>query len=101
MAVYLFTSYDLIDEEAYAPYVPNVMPILERHGGEIVASDESASVIDGEKRDITVILKFPDEASAMNMAGDPEYQPWMERRLAATENRTSVLIKGFDPDSWQ
>ena len=37
MAVYLVTSCDITDPERYAPYVPNVLPLLEKHGAEVVA----------------------------------------------------------------
>jgi uncharacterized protein (DUF1330 family) len=100
MAVYLVTSCDITDPEKYAPYVPNVMPILKKYGAEIVAADKNAITIDGEVRDLTVILKFPTPETAMQLAEDPDYQPWLATRLASTTNRTTILVGEFDPENF-
>ncbi len=97
MAVYLVTSCDITDPEKYAPYVPNVMPLLDRHGAEVIAADKNAITIDGEKRDLTVIIKFPSPEVAREFSEDPEYQPWKEIRLASTTNRASIMVGEFDP----
>ncbi len=97
MAVYLVTSCDITDPEKYAPYVPNVMPLLDRHGAEVIAADRNAITIDGEKRDLTVIIKFPSPEVAGEFSADPEYQPWKEIRLASTTNRATIMVGEFDP----
>jgi uncharacterized protein (DUF1330 family) len=100
MAVYLVTSCDITDPEKYAPYVPNVMPLLDRHGAEVIAADKNAITIDGEERDLTVIIKFPSPAVAREFSEDPEYQPWKEIRLASTTNRASIMVSEFDPSKF-
>jgi len=97
MAVYLFTSYDILDQERYASYVPNVLPIMEKYGGEILSADTEAQMVDGEPKDINVILKFPTEEDASLMMQDPDYLPWLNLRLETTTNRLSVFMKGFVP----
>lgn len=101
MSVYLYTSYDISDAETYAPYVPNVLPILTRYGGEIISADTAAITMDGEPKQINVILKFPSMAVGMQMMEDEEYLPWLQRRLSSTENRTSILMKEFDLADFQ
>ena len=97
MAIYLVTSCDITDPEKYAPYVPNVLPLLEKYDAEIIAADKNTITVDGPERDLTVILKFPSAEAAMNLAEDPEYQPWLAIRLASTTNRRTILVAEFDP----
>ena len=100
MAVYLVTSCDITDPEKYAPYVPNVLPLLDRHGAEVIAADKDAITIDGEERDLTVIIKFPSPEVAREFSEDPAYQPWKEIRLASTTNRASIMVSEFDPSKF-
>jgi uncharacterized protein (DUF1330 family) len=97
MAVYLVTSCDITDPEKYAPYVPNVLPLLEKYGAEIIAADKNAITVDGEERDLTVIIKFPSPEILTELIGDPEYKPWLETRLASTTNRATIVVGEFDP----
>ena len=97
MAVYLVTSCDITDPEKYAPYVPNVIPILERYGAEIIAADKNAITVDGDARDLTVIIKFPTSEALNLLISDPDYQPWLEIRLASTTNRATIIVGEFDP----
>ena len=97
MAVYLVTSCDITDPEKYAPYVPNVIPILEKYGAEIIAGDKNAITVDGDARDLTVIIKFPTPEALNELISDPDYQPWLEIRLASTTNRATIIVGEFDP----
>jgi uncharacterized protein (DUF1330 family) len=96
MAVYIVTSCDITDPEKYAPYVPNVIPLLAKYDAEIVAADKNATTIDGEERQLTVILKFQSQEDIMKLFEDPEYKPWLDIRLASTANRATVLVNEFD-----
>ncbi len=100
MAVYLVTSCDITDPQKYAPYVPNVMPILAKYGAEIVAADKSAITVDGDERDLTVIIKFPTPEALTELISDPDYTPWMETRLASTTNRATIIVGEFDPSQF-
>ena len=100
MAVFLVTSCDITDPEKYAPYVPNALPLLEKHGAEGIAADKNAITIDGEKRDLTVILKFPSPEVAKEFSEDPEYQQWKKIRLASTTNRASIMVSEFNPSKF-
>jgi uncharacterized protein (DUF1330 family) len=97
MAVYLVTSCNITDPVKYAPYIPNVLPLLEKYGAGIVAADKDTITIDGEKRDLTVILKFPSPEALRELIEDPDYQPWLAIRLASTTNRTTILVGEYDP----
>ena len=77
--------------------MPNVLALLEKYGAEVIAADKDAITIDGEERDLTVIIKFPSPEGAREFSEDPEYQPWKEIRLASTTNRASIMVSEFDP----
>jgi uncharacterized protein (DUF1330 family) len=100
MAVYLVTSCDITDPEKYAPYVPNILPLLEKYGAEIIAGDKNAITVDGDERDLTVIIKFPSTESLSELIDDPEYKPWMDVRLASTTNRATIIVGEFDPSTF-
>ena len=100
MAVYLITSCDITDPDKYAPYVPNILPILDKYGAEIIAGDKNAITVDGEERDLTVIIKFPSAETLTKLIEDPEYQPWMAIRLASTTNRATVIVGEFDASTF-
>lgn len=93
--VYFVASYDVVDAEAYADYPAMAVSPLMAHGGEVLAADYEAQALEGEKREVTVVLKFPSEEAAMNWYNDPDYEPAKKLRLRATTNGTAVLAKAF------
>ena len=64
MYVYMIASYDISDPEKYEGYVPGVMPLLQKHGAEIVVADFEAKTIEGQGRGVNVVLKFESEEAA-------------------------------------
>ena len=95
MAVYIIVSYDVADPKAYESYAPGVMPLLQKHGAEILVADPEAKTLEGQSRGVNVVLKFDSEEAAMNWYNDPDYQPLKKIRLDATKNGTAVLSKEF------
>lgn len=99
MAVYYIGSYDLTDQASYDRYVKGVIPILMKYGCEIVVADRTAKVIEGNPKDINLVLRFESEALAMAWYNDPDYQPIKEIRRASTENATGFIAKAFTQQS--
>lgn len=97
MAVYYIGSYDVTDPQSYDEYVKRVIPLLMKHGCEIIVADREAQKIEGESRNINLVLKFENQEQAMAWYNDPEYQPVKGVRLSATTNSTGVLAKAFQP----
>ena len=62
----------------------------------VFGADKNAVTIDGEKRDLTVILKFQSQEDVMKLYEDPEYKPWLDIRLASTTNRATIMVGEFD-----
>ena len=99
MAVYFIASYDIDDPQVYEPYVPGVVPLLQKHGAEILVADYEAKPIEGQARGVNVVLRFESEEAAMNWYNDPDYGPVKQIRLASTSNGTLFLAKQFVPPS--
>ena len=95
MSVYVIVSYDIADPKAYESYVPGVLPLLQKHGAEILVADFEAKAIEGEKRGVYVVLRFESEEAAMNWYNDPDYEPVKKIRLDSTANGTAVLSPQF------
>ena len=99
MSVYFILSYDIEDPQAYAGYVPGVVPLLQKHNAEILVADYEAKSIEGEARGVNVVLRFESEEAAMNMYNDPAYEPIKKIRLDSTKNGSTLLAKQFVPPS--
>lgn len=99
MAAYVIISYDVIDPEGYEGYVPGVLPLLEKHGAEILVAEFDAQPLEGSKRSVYAVLRFPSEEAARNWHGDPDYEPVRKIRLDSCANNSLVLAKTFVPPS--
>jgi uncharacterized protein (DUF1330 family) len=96
MAVYYMGTYDITDPEAFKQYPPRVMALLPKYGGEILASDTSAYVVEGKARTMNAIIRFPTRAAALGLYNDPEYQEAKRIRQASTANGSMVIVEEFD-----
>ncbi len=99
MTAYIIASYDIVDTKAYEGYVPGVVPLLQKHGAEILVAEYDAQVIEGDKRNVYVVLKFKSEEAALGWYNDPAYEPVKKIRLASCDNGNAVLAKQFVPPS--
>ena len=83
-------------------YVEPVLPILDRHGAELLAATEGAEVIEGERRgNRTVLLRFPSRESFSAWYDDPEYVPLRSKRMELTDpsRGTLIVVPGFSSPS--
>jgi uncharacterized protein (DUF1330 family) len=95
MAAYFMNSYDIVDEQQFSQYAPQVIPLLQRYGAEVVAADVEGIAIEGKPRKMNAIIRFPSVESALKCYNDPEYQPMKAIRIGSTANCTVVLVKEF------
>jgi uncharacterized protein (DUF1330 family) len=95
MSVYVIGTYDIIDPRGYEGYVSGVVPLLEKHGAEILAADFEAQALEGRAPGVNVVLKFPSEEAARNWYNDPAYGPVKNIRLNSSKNGTIVMAKEF------
>ena len=101
MAAYVIAIYDIVDAEGYEGYVPGVVPLLAKHGAEILVADYDAQCFEGDRRSVYVVLRFASEEAALAWYNDPAYEPVKRIRLDSSDNNNVVLAKEFKPPSNQ
>ena len=99
MAVYVTATYDITDPKGYEGYVPGVVPLLMKHGAEILVADFEAQSLEGQAPGVNVMLKFDSEEAARNWYADADYGPIKQIRLNSTKNGCIVLAQEFVPPS--
>jgi len=96
MTAYLVASYDITDPATYAKYNPasleQIMAIVARHGGRVLAAGADADWLGEARRDALVLLEFPSREAAMAWHEDPDYVPLRALRLASTTNIFGCVI---------
>jgi uncharacterized protein (DUF1330 family) len=97
MPAYVIGSYDVTDPDTYSAYVPAVIPLLQKHGAEVLVADYEAKTLEGEGRGINVVLRFASEEAALAWYNDPDYDGPRNIRISSSTNSTMVLAKGFEP----
>jgi uncharacterized protein (DUF1330 family) len=99
MSVYVIGTYDIIDPKGYEGYVPGVLPLLQKHGAEILVADYQAEALEGRIPGVNVVLKFASEQAARNWYNDAAYGPVKQIRFNSTKNGFIALAKEFVPAS--
>lgn len=93
--VYLMISYDIVNFEEFKKYPPQVLPLLQKYGAEVLASDLQAIPFEGSPKMMNAIIKFPSREAAYKCYQDPAYEPLKKLRIESTQNGTLVLVKQF------
>jgi uncharacterized protein (DUF1330 family) len=97
MAVYYIGSYDIVDPNAFQKYPAVVLALLPKYGGEVLASDTSALLVEGTARTMNAVIRFPSKEAALGLYNDPGYQEAKRLRQASTTNISMVLVEEFQP----
>ncbi len=99
MAAYIIGSYDIVDPKGYEGYVPGVLPLLEKHGAEILVAEFDAQALEGDRRSVYCVLRFESEEAALSWYNDPAYEPVRKIRISSSDNKNMALAKQFVPPS--
>ena len=97
MSAYILVSYNIADAKGYDGYVPGVVPLLKKHGAEILVADFEAKSLEGQARSVYVVLRFESEQAALRWYNDPDYEPLKKRRLESCTDNSLVLAKPSRP----
>lgn len=89
MAAYMVFNYRITDQDAYKPYLGQVVDTLKAHGAEIVVADFESEAIEGDPGHVTVVLKFASKEAARGWFDSPEYQAIIGLR---TDNSTGIAV---------
>ncbi len=96
MAAYLVLMQEVDDVDRYrSEYVPGVVPLLQKHGAELVVAGFDAKPAEGEPPNSTVVIRFADADAAWGFLNDPGYQPLKEIRLSTTSRGQMVVATEF------
>ncbi|MBK9775549.1 MAG: DUF1330 domain-containing protein [bacterium] len=94
MTCYFLARITVHDEAGYARYLEGTDPVLARYGAEVLAVDEAPVVLEGQWPGTrTVLISFPDEASARAWYDSPEYQAIAQHRFRAA-SADAVFVRG-------
>lgn len=94
-AYVIFIRDEMKNQAEYDRYLQLAVPTLAPFGGEILAANGAHEAFEGADFDGSVVLRFPDTASARAWYGSPEYGQFKTIRLGATTGR-AVLVEGLD-----
>jgi uncharacterized protein (DUF1330 family) len=95
MTAYYIGCYDITDPAEFQKYPPIVFSLLPKYGGEILASDTSALLVEGKARTMNAIIRFPSKEAALGLYHDPAYQEAKRIRQRSTANVSMVLVDEF------
>lgn len=96
MSAYVIVSYDIVDPEEYGSDVPAVMPLLAKHGAEVLMGSFDGETLEGEARGGHVVVRFATKEGALGWHGDPADGPVKQIRLNRTAYRRVPLVAGFE-----
>ncbi|MFL4470060.1 DUF1330 domain-containing protein [Tateyamaria armeniaca] len=92
--VFLVASLRVEDMAGFqAGYVAPLKAINDRHGVETIVATPQLDALEGElKANVMAVLRFGSQAALDAWYSDPDYQPLIEVRHAATDQTASTLI---------
>jgi uncharacterized protein (DUF1330 family) len=95
MSAYVVAQYRVTKPEPFQQYAPTVIPTIAAHGGEVLAADFEAQVIEGQPQPVTVVLRFASKEAARAWYESAEYQAIKHLRLDNTAAATVVIADEF------
>lgn len=97
---YLIAQIRIRDFSQYIErYAQHVLPLIARHGGEVLVASPSVECKEGEwPANWTVVIRFPSLQILRDFYAAPEYAPLKALRIdELTDGCAVVLAEGFDP----
>ncbi len=98
MAGYFIVHFTIDDSEAYEQYVGEVVDLIAKHDGKLLAADDAADVIEGSfEPGRVVVVEFPSVEAGRAWYKSPEYTGLAELRRKASTTHMMILIESFTP----
>ena len=86
---FLHRQHEIDDEGAFAAYLRETMPLIERHGGRYLTKAGTHEMLEGQRPSRVVVVEFPSKQAIKDWYNDPGYRPLIAKRHAAAR---SVMI---------
>ena len=92
--IYAFAKLTITNPDALAQYRDVAGEALAKHGGKVESASGEFTVLDGapEQPNVAALLSFPDKASALAWAGDPDLSDVHALRRSA--GASDILLLG-------
>lgn len=98
MPVYLIVEINVNDNELYAEYTGQVLPLVERHGGRYLVRGGHAYSVSGDWHpERLVLVQFENMDLVQDFLTCPEYQALIPLRQRASTSR-AIIVEGFSYD---
>ena len=98
MSAYYIANYRVLNPAVFFnEYIPQVMPLVAKQGGETLVADANVQAVEGEALPFLVVLQFPSRAAAEAWYNDPAYQPVKAIRMRVTEGGFATISDHFVP----
>lgn len=95
MPAYLIGWMEVLDQEKLDAYAARATPILESHGGRVLAAASSVRHLEGpEPKGDFVLIEFPSRQQAETFWDDPDYQEAAKLRKGAVELQLDLIEGG-------
>ena len=92
---YYIGEHEIRDESAFAEYLKQVIPIIERHGSRYLTKPGTHEILEGHwQPNRVVIVQFPDMASLRAWYHAPDYQPLIAKRQRSARD-VMIAIEGL------
>ena len=90
MAAYLIADVNVENQDVYAEYRRQVLPLIEKYGGRFIVRGGAHETLEGGWRPARlVVIEFPSMAVLKDWYGSPEYKKLIA--LRQTASRGSLL----------
>ena len=98
MPVYLLVEINVRDQDLYAEYTAQVLPLVERYGGSYIIQGGEVHPVSGNWRpERLVLVQFETIDLVQDFLTSPEYQALVPLRQRASSSR-SLIAEGFSYD---
>ena len=94
MPAYIIADVEVTDPAGYEPYRPLAAASIARFGGRFLVRGGASELLEGAPApNRTVVIEFPDAATARRWYRSEEYQRALKIRQAASRGRL-ILVEG-------
>ena len=94
MTAYYIGQHEIDDEAAFADYLDQTIPFIEKHGGRYLTKGGTHEMLEGKRPSRVVVVEFPSKQAIKDGYNDPGDKPLIPKRHAVTRS-TMTAIEGL------
>ena len=93
MTAFYIGQHEIDDEAAFADYLKQTIPFIEKHGGRYLTKAGTHEMLEGQRPSRVVIVEFPSKQAIKDWYNDPGYRPLVAKRHA-TARSVMIAVEG-------